>query len=135
MASQTYTRLTLVARDPSHDRAANEAIVELLRDRYERALASALPSDTEVTRHARTATDVIDFAALTLRNGGYRDGTATAAAEWVVACCKAWIEALRSDTISGQELAAAMQRAGEQNNDDQEAASSGASESLPGEFP
>jgi hypothetical protein len=117
MASQAYTRLTIVARSPSQDRNENEAILELLRERYESTLGSALPVGTELAWHARIASDVIDYAALTLRNGGYRDGDITAAAAWVASCGKTWIEALRRDPISDQELTAAAALAVEATGD------------------
>lgn len=113
MASQSYTRLTLVARGPSNDRFENEAILELLRQRYQTRLEAALPPETEVSWHARIASDNIDFAALILRNGGYAEGDPATAAAWVQSCCAAWIEVLRRDPVTHAELQNALTLAGE----------------------
>lgn len=104
MASQTYTRLTLVARGPSNDRLENEAILELLRERYQTPLEAALPRESEIAWHARIASDIIDFAALILRNGGYAEGDPESAAGWVESCCVAWVETLRRDPLTEAEL-------------------------------
>jgi hypothetical protein len=48
MAGRTYTRLTLVALAPSGSREEGEATLELLRERYEAALAPRLATATEV---------------------------------------------------------------------------------------
>lgn len=106
MAGQSYTRLTLVALAPSGSRDESGAILELLRRRYEDAL-DRLPAGTEVRWHARIASDTIDFAALTLPNGGYLSGDAERAADWIVACCGAWLDVLRSSPLTDAELTAA----------------------------
>jgi len=111
MAGRTYTRLTLVALAPSGNRDASEAILELLRERYGDALAARLPTGTEVKWHARIASDVIDFAALTLNNGGYLNGDAEHAAEWVAACCQAWLEILQARAVADAALAATVAKA------------------------
>jgi hypothetical protein len=46
MAGQSYTRLTLVALAPSGSRDESEVILEVLRHRYEGALAVRLPAGT-----------------------------------------------------------------------------------------
>lgn len=107
MAGRSYTRLTLVALAPSGSREESEATLELLRQRYEDALAARLPAGTEVRWHARIASDVIDFAALTLANGGYLSGEADRAADWIVTCCRAWLDVLRASPVTDAELAAA----------------------------
>lgn len=107
MAGRSYTRLTLVALAPSGSRDESEATLELLRQRYEDALAVRLPAGMEVRWHARIASDVIDFAALTLANGGYLSGEAERAADWIVTCCRAWLDVLRASPVTVAELAAA----------------------------
>lgn len=108
MAGQFYTRLTLVTLAPSGSQDESRAILELLRQRYEDALAARLPAGTEPVRwHARIASDVIDFAALTLANGGYLSGEAERAADWIVACCGAWLDVLRASPVTDAELTAA----------------------------
>ena len=104
MASQSYTRLTLVALAPAGNRQESEALLELLRHRYADPLTARLPAGTDLRWHARTKADVIDFAELRLDNGGYATGDPAAAATWVVACCRAWVGALRNDPISRAEL-------------------------------
>ena len=108
MASQSYTRLTLVALSTSGDRDESEAVLEALRQRYEATLATQLPAGTEVNWHARTTADVIDFAALTLANGGYAQGDPETAATWVVACCQAWLSVLRANPLSSEDLDAVV---------------------------
>src|SRR5262249_35918415 len=97
MASQSYTRLTLVALAPAGIRQESEALLELLRQRYADVLTARLPAGTNLRWHARTKANVIDFAALQLDNGGYATGDPAAAATWVVACCRAWLGVLRAD--------------------------------------
>jgi hypothetical protein len=104
MASQSYTRLTLVTLAPSGNPQESEALLELLRERYAEALAAHLPAPTQVLWHARTTADVIDFASLRIHNGGYTTGDPSAAADWVVTCCQAWVGALRADPIGREEL-------------------------------
>lgn len=108
MAGRSYTRLTLVALAPTGSRDESEAILELLRQRYEDALAARLPAGTEVRWHARIASDVIDFAALTLASGGYLSGDAERAGGWVVACCRAWLDVLQASPVTDGEFAAAV---------------------------
>jgi hypothetical protein len=105
MAGRSYTRLTLVALSPSGSRDESEAILELLRERYHDALAARLPAGTDIRWHARIASDVIDFAALTLANGGYLSGEVDLAADWVVTCCREWLEAVRASPVTDAELA------------------------------
>lgn len=111
MAGRTYTRLTLVALAPSGNRDGSEAVLELLRERYGDALAARLPTGTEVKWHARIASDAIDFAALTLNNGGYVSGDAEHAAGWVAACCQAWLGVLQASPVEDVELAEVVARA------------------------
>ena len=108
MAGRSYTRLTLVALATSGSREESEATLELLRQRYEDALAARFPAGTQVRWHARIASDVIDFAALSLDNGGYLSGDADRAGDWVVACCGAWLDVLRASPVTDAELAAAV---------------------------
>jgi hypothetical protein len=108
MASQTYTRLTLVARGPSQERAENEAILDVLQERYQSALSATLPPGTGAQWHAGIANDVIDYASLTLTNGGYREGDATQASMWVIECVEAWLNALRTHPITDREIATAL---------------------------
>lgn len=107
MAGRSYTRLTLVTLAPSGSQDESQAILELLRQRYEDALAARPPAGTDVSWHARIASDVIDFAALTLANGGYLSGEAERAADWIVACCGAWLDVLRASPVTDAELTAA----------------------------
>lgn len=46
-------------------------------------------------------------AALTLANGGYLSGEAERAADWIVTCCRAWLDVLRASPMTDAELAAA----------------------------
>jgi hypothetical protein len=107
MAGQSYTRLTLVALSPSGSRREGDVILELTRLRYADALAARLPADTEVRWHARIASDVIDFAALTWAKDGYLNSDVERAADWLVACCQAWLDVLRANPLTDAELAAA----------------------------
>jgi hypothetical protein len=57
MAGKNYTRLALVALAPSGSRDESEAVLELLRQRYENVMQARLPAGTEVQWHARIAGD------------------------------------------------------------------------------
>ncbi len=88
-------------------RDESEVIPELLRQPYEAALAARLPADTDVRWHARIASDVIDFAAVTLDDGGYLNGDVEHAADWIVTCFQAWLDVQRASPVTDAELAAA----------------------------
>jgi hypothetical protein len=104
MASQSCTRLNLVTLSRSGNPYESEALLELLKQRYGDTLTAQLPASTQIRWHARTAADVIDFASLSLHDGGYATGDLATAATWVVTCCQAWISALSADPLSREEL-------------------------------
>ena len=108
MASQSYTRLTLVALSTSGDRDEARLCWKRCASATKPPLATQLPAGTKVNSHARTTADVIDFAALTLANGGYAQGDPETAATWVVACCQAWLSVLRANPLSSKDLDAVV---------------------------
>jgi hypothetical protein len=95
--SQTSVRLHLQGFE---SREENSAALDVLREKYAKALQTELPKPASIDWHGGLSGAESDFAGIDLDGAGYGDGDVERAASWALDVCKAWLAVVDADPLS-----------------------------------